>query len=238
MANLPSIENILERQVRSWELRRKLAGEGGEVAREALAHLREGPWVSFSRQIGAGGARIARLVGSSLGWEVYDQEILVAIAEHTHTREAILARLDSEEIGPFRDYVSQMIVPGDLSRAGFLRELVEVVWSIARQGHAVMLGRGANWFLDGKYGLRVRVVAPVERRVEVISKDRDVSLDEARELVARHDEQRRTFVRTTFSRDVDDPVGYDLVLNTGEMGADNATAVTLAALRLKLGGLE
>jgi hypothetical protein len=238
MITIPVIEKIIERQVRSWDLRRKLAGEGGEIAREALSHLRQGPWLTVSRQLGSGGGRIGQLVGSSLGWEVYDHEILERIAEHTQTRNEVLSRLDSDEIGPFRDYIAQLIVPGDLSRAAFLREVIDVIWSIARQGHAVVLGRGANWFLDAQYGLRVRVIAPLEQRIAAISRSSRVPEDQARQMIDRHDDQRRSFVRQTFGRDVDDPVGYDLIVNTGGLDHDAAAAVILSALRLKLGSPE
>ncbi len=235
MATNPSIEKILERQARSWELRTKISEKGEGAARDALLHLSEGPWVSISRQLGAGGMELARSVASEMEWQVFDREILLAIADNTSSREAILARLDEQKTTPFRDYVSHLFVPGEPGRPGYMQQMTQVILSLAKHGQAVILGRGANWFLDPRFGLRVRVVAPLGARVERVSEVEQLRGLDAERKVLQHDKAQQEFIREYFGREINDPQGYDLVINTASLGHDGSTRIVLDALRGKLG---
>jgi len=238
MSDLPNIERILERQVKSWELRRRLAGAGGEAAREALAHLREGPWITVSRQLGAGGDGLAAEMGSRLGWEVYDREILGAIATQTKSRERVMAELDEKTVAPFQEFIARLLVRDDPSQLEYVRELADVVWGLARKGRVIIVGRAANWFLDDRYGLRIRVVAPSEQRVERITRQMGGSPAEARKVLQAHDVKRRIFVEQFFGQDINDPLGYDLILNTGALDPGSVTEIALTALRRKLSSTQ
>ena len=232
MARPSSIEAILERQGRLSEVRRRLADEGGP-AREQLP---EGPWISVSRQLGTGGLETARRVAERLGWHVYDREIVLGIARHARSREAVLSHHDEHAIGKFDEYVRQLLVPGDLARNTFLRELVHVAWGLARNGNAVLVGRGVNWFLDARFGLRVRLVAPVDARVARCAAARPgVDPAAVRADVLRHDAEQTAFIRQSFARDIDDPLGYDLVINVAALGESAIVDLVLDAARRKLG---
>jgi cytidylate kinase len=234
MADLPHIEAILERQAKSWELRHSLADAGSKEAR-ALLRLEEGPWLSVSRQWGSGGVEVAREVGRRLGWEVYDRKILATIAEHTHTRETVLADLDRRAVGPLKDYFSQLIVPGASGRAAYLKELTRVIWGLGKKGQTVIVGRGANWFLDSRYGLRVRIMAPLEQRMARVAATEGIPEDEARRRLIETEHDRKAFVRQAFGRDIDDPLGYDLVINCERTTQQMATEIILVSLQSKLG---
>jgi cytidylate kinase len=233
MAKRSDIEQILDRQVRSWEVRRRLSGEGGEAAREALAHLTDGPWLTVSRQLGARGTELAQNIARELDWQVYDKEILKAIAEDDPSRERILSRLDQTAIKPFQELLARLLVI-ETSQVVFVRELNQVVWGLAKQGQAIILGRGANWFLDPQFGLRVRTVAPLEARVERVAGRDGTSTDTARKKIRDHEEQRRKYIEQYYGRSIDDPVGYDLIVNVSELSLQTATEVVLTALRRKL----
>jgi cytidylate kinase len=231
---LPSIEAMLERQARFWEVRRRLAEEGGEPARRALAHLPEGPWVSVSRQLGSGGLEVARRIAERLGWQVFDREIVSTIARHTHTQEAVLSYLDERAIGPINDYIARVLDPGLPGQVPFLQEMVRVIWGLAKQGSSVIVGRGANWFLDPRYGLRLRVVAPRNLRVSRIAQARGLAPAEAERTVRLHDARQEEYIRQAFRESIDDPLGYDCVLNLGVLDVEAAVETVHAALRHKL----
>ena len=233
MADLPNIERMLERQGRLWEIRRRMAEEAGEAS---MAHLSEGPWITVSREPGAGGVELARRLAHELGWQVFNHEILAAIAENTRTREAVLSRLDETAIGPLNEYLGELLDPHLLGRRiPFLQEMLKVIWGLAKQGNAVIVGRGANWFLDPRYGLRVRTVAPLERRVARLARQEGLGEAEARRRVQQTQTTQEAFIRQVYERRIDDPCGYDLVLNLETLGMDIAVHTVLAALQRRLG---
>lgn len=231
----PRVDQMIDRQVKEWDIRRKLSEPGGEAVRGVLAQLAEGPWVSFSKQLGADATTIARALRDQLGWQIYDKEIVEAIAKETHVRERILSRLDEHAIGRFNDLLTQLLVPDHPGQITYLLEMGRVIWALARQGHVILLGRGANWFLDSHYGLRVRAIAPTELRIRRIAEREKIGLKEAERKVRAADASRAAFIRQVYHRDIDDPLGYDLVVNTGTLDPAAAAAAVFAALKQKLG---
>ena len=237
MPDSPHIEQIIERQMRLWEMGKRLAEEGGDTAREALVHLREGPWITVSRQLGAGGSALAKDLAERLGWQTFNHEIIRLIAAETDSREQILKRLDERSWNQFRDYFTQMLI-GSPGRSGFVLEMTRVMWGLAREGKAVLLGRGANWFLDPRYGLRLRVIAPKEYREANLVEKWGVEAQDARRMIRESDAEKAAFIRQTFDREIDDPLGYDMVLNLGTLDRETALEITVDALGRKLGSQE
>ena len=49
-----------------------------------------------------------------------------------------------------------------------------------------------------------------------------------------NDERQADYIRKVFSRSIDDPSGYDLVLNLGSIDAESAVRTVVAALRARI----
>lgn len=228
------IDDLIDRQMNLWEVRRRLAEEGGAAARQEMAHLEEGPWLCVSRQIGSGGSALAYRVAEALGWQVFNKKILAGIAEQANTRKRILSRLDEKAVGGMSDWINHLFAPESLSRGAFLREMMEVICAIGKQGGTVIVGRGANWVLDARYGLRVRVVAPLNHRIDALAASESLDREAAAREVRSDDDQKKAFIRQVYGKDIEDPLGYDLILNLSGIDADVAEDVVLAALRRKL----
>jgi cytidylate kinase len=112
--------------------------------------------------------------------------------------------------------------------------MMRVVWAIGRQGHAIMLGRGANWLLDPRYGVRVRAVAPVDKRAAWLTRTQSISPADAMRRVEDDNADRAKFTRQVFKQDIDNPLGYDVVVNLGTLDLEQAVAVVMAALSSRL----
>jgi len=230
MSQSSNLGHLIDRQVSLWESKKGLQVE----RRGTLGHLPEGPWITISTQLGAGGAELAAGLGARLRWQVFDKEIVQEIAKSTNTREKVLSRLDGHAVGTFEDYVTHLFVPGNLGHSAYVLELMRVVWAIARQGQAIMLGRGANWLLDPKYGLRVRAIAPLEKRVEWLMRTQAMSAADATRRVEEDNADRARFMRQVYKQDIDNPLGYDLVVNLGTLDLESAVELVAAALSYKL----
>jgi cytidylate kinase len=234
MSHPSNIGHIVDRQVSLWGLKQGVQVEGRPFVGGALKKPTEGPWITISTQLGAGGPELAARLGERLGWRVIDKEILQEIAKTTHTRERILSHFDDHAVGAFEDYVAHLFAPGHLVRSAYVLQMMRVVWAIAREGDAIMIGRGANWLLDPRYGLRVRAIAPVEMRVEWFKRKQGLSAAAAARRVEEDNADRAKFTRQIFKQDIDDPLGYDLVVNLGTLKIESVVAVVTTALSTKL----
>ena len=107
-----------------------------------------------------------------------------------------------------------------------------VILELARRGNIIIVGRGAGSVLRNQPNLfKLRLIAPLEWRVSRIMEYSGVSEKMARVAVERTDRERAEYIRQQFGEDWDDPTGYHLVLNTGELGIEAAARVAAAAVR-------
>ncbi len=190
-----------------------------------------GPWLTLSRQLGAGGDDLARRLAEPLGWRIYDREIIQAIAAQTEASVDVIARRDEQPTSRIDGYLSFFAAAGDPGQAMYVERMKETITSLAERGHAIFLGRGAHCFLCEGVGLRVRIIAPAAWRAERISRRDGVSLPEARRLLHDHDDTQRAFVHQAFGTDIDDPFSYDLVINTSTVDLDHAALLIATALK-------
>jgi cytidylate kinase len=234
MHNPTELERIIERQISTWDSQERRREQTGKRVRGELRPPGGGPWVTVSLQLGSGGVELATAVAARLGWHVFNKELLQTIASRMHVRERVLSPLDGHAIGALQDYLDHLFVPGHPGRPAYLREMVGVLWSIAREGHAVIVGRGANWILDPGDGLRVRVVAPADMRAQRLARMEKLSAAVAHRRIKDDDADRAAFVRQAFHKDIDDATGYDLVINRGVLEHEAAVESVLGACGLKL----
>ena len=227
-STLPGV-GLADRQGRLTEMRRRATKDPSAGPAQA-----EGPWIALSRELGSGGGELAVQLGEALGWRIYDREILQAVAAETRRDEWTLERFDEKGVGSFGEFIAPLILLTDPGQSRYLVDLTRVVRRLGREGHAVLVGRGANFILDPAHGLRVRAVAPAADRAEALAHDLGLTLDEARRRIAASDTAQREFVQQAFGREIQDPAGYDLVVNPRALGLPAALAAILAAARAKL----
>ncbi len=103
-----------------------------------------------------------------------------------------------------------------------------------REGSAVFLGRAADLILPRTTGLRVRLVAPLDMRIQSYARVHGLSQEQARTEIETVEAERRAFVHKHFGVDVADPVRSDLVINTGYFSHLQAVEMILAARHTRL----
>jgi cytidylate kinase len=221
------VAKVVERQIRNWEIARAQRLEQPDVERREVQDF-----VAISRTVGSGGVDVAKGVAERLGWPFFDKEILAAMAGDDETRRRLYELMDERDTSWFEE-TARGILHGHFSNTDYAYRLTETVLSIARQGHAVFLGRGAGLILPADRGLRVRIVAPEIRSVRTLVDRHGLAPDEAvavRERVAR---ERRDFLQSHFKIDLADPLQHDLTVNLARYSVDQAVDLVVEAARLR-----
>jgi cytidylate kinase len=190
--------------------------------------------VTISRQFGSGGARVGRAVAQRLGFRYADREILAeaALALNVHADDA--APLE-ERVPGFLERCAAVFGQGAVtpftppplpcvSEFALFSVEREIIATIAAQGGAVIVGRGAAHILSGRPDvIRVFLHAPLAMRIALAMEEYDLTnRDAAAAVVRASDLQRARFVRSLTGRDWCDAALYDLSLNTGITGLDRA----------------
>jgi cytidylate kinase len=227
--------NLVEKHMALWELKRRLldlAQRPGRCLDNGIAY---GPCLLISRQRGSGGDHLARLIGERLGWHVFDREILDEIAQMAHVRTEVLNSVDKAAREKWENEWVPELQPEDIGLESYLRFLRHVVLALGHHGDVVILGRGSQFLLPPGCALRVRVVAPLETRVKRKCQFSGGREDDVRLRIQKIDAERSMFTRRCFRQDIDSPLAYDIVVNTGEINVDGAVELVLETMRLKLG---
>ena len=77
------------------------------------------------------------------------------------------------------------------------------------------------------------VVAPLDLRVKRVMESSKVKESEARKEIELFDSSHREFARRYFHALLEDPVNYDLVINTEHINFNDAVSIITDALLLK-----
>jgi hypothetical protein len=227
----PKILAAAERQMQAWVLAAEIEGRAirAEGPHRLVEHL--GRYLSISREAGAGGSRIAHLVGQELGWEVLDKDLLDRVAERFRCSRGMLELVDETQSSWVYDVLGTWMDRKLITHDKYVVYLGRVVLAAVRQGNVVLVGRGAQFLLPRDKGLAVRIIAPKKYRVEQIIQREGLSQADACRLICEIDRGRREFAMRYFHQDIDDPHLYDLVINVQQLGPTGAAEQILAAMR-------
>ncbi|MBW1641661.1 MAG: cytidylate kinase-like family protein [Deltaproteobacteria bacterium] len=207
-----SIPKIIEEQVKKWQLMKV------KDKKEAVIF----PVIAISREPGSGGRIVATELGKKLGFDVFHQEIINEMAESAQVNTRVLETLDEKGLSVLEDWITSLVNTQHLWPDQYLRHLMKVIGTVGKHGNAVIVGRGANFVLPPEGRIRVRIVAPLDVRVENVSRNFGVSAENAKRRIIRTESERSAFTRKYFNADIADPINYDLVLNTGTLSIEAA----------------
>ena len=221
------VSQMIEEQVHVWRMSHK-----SEQQRPPKGTIL--PVITISRSFGARGAEIATLLEHRLGFKVWDKEILNVISERLGSSVEFLESLDEHAQNLVEDTIF-----GFLNRKStnlnYLLYLARAVQAIEKFGSAIIVGRGANHIVKNKQALHVRVVAPMSERVKWLTDSRNISKEEAKNLILEYDKDRAEFTRVSFNKDINEASNYDITLNVGTISLQQAADIIAEVYEMKTG---
>lgn len=201
--------------------------------------------ITISRQYGAGGSSVARLLARRLGWTLVDNDLVDRVAARAGLTPEEVAAQEEKAPGLLEKIVralaasSQEILTPESAAAitpfdepKLVQVTEKVVAELAAEGRIVMVGRAATAVLAGAHdAIHARLVAPRAHRVAVVAARLGVDLKAAEAEVDRTDANRARYHREYYQRVWDDPANYHLTLNTAVLGHEAAAELVAARAR-------
>jgi cytidylate kinase len=233
------VEDYIKKQIAAFQanelLEKRLENPQPRPGRGMEGGLSYGPYLLISREKGAGGNAVGQLVGRRLGWQALDDKIVDEIANQAHVSRQLIESLDEHDRKTIHDIVGRLLKPQEMGESGYLVYLKQIVLTLGHQGDVIIIGHAAQYILPSRFGLTVRMVAPIETRIRRVADKARLSPDAARLEVQRTDRERMTLVRRHFGHDAADPLRYDLTINTAAISVEAAAEIVITALQRKLG---
>jgi CMP/dCMP kinase len=203
------------------------------------------PIITITRQYGSGGSAVAKRAADALGWTVIDNEFVDEVARRAGLPSEEVARHDERAPGLLERlartlavsspemFITTTSVPQvEADEATITKVTERVIQEAAAHGRAVLVGRGAQAILAQRPdALHVYVVAPREFRIKLAIDRLGVDPAKAEKVLDDTDRRRDQYVKLNYGRHRQDPLNYDLVLNTARVGLEGAADLIVAEVK-------
>jgi len=177
------------------------------------------PIITISRGSCTGGARLAEELHKRLGWKVLGQEDVSSAAAKAY-------RMTEQEL--FRG----LYLPANFyerfthRKTRYLLATQATVTELFTDGDGIYHGLAGQFlFADLCNAFKVRIVAPMEYRIETAMQRFGLQRNEARRHIHDADEYRSRWGRQIFHADITDADLYDLVVNLDHVSFERAVTM-------------
>jgi len=196
--------------------------------------------ITINREVGSGGRTVGRKLADKLGVKYYDKALIEGL-----TREFGLSVERIEELkgqkkswwNDFNNYYKTLIDSASrpmeaevkLDTASMYETEKRILEELASQESCVVAGRtGFMVFREWPNSLNILIQASMEHRVQRIMERQGVGEQEARDIIAKVDASRETYVKKYEDTSRYDTRNYQLVLSMDTLSEDAAVEVIMA----------
>ncbi|MFA6448984.1 MAG: cytidylate kinase-like family protein [bacterium] len=213
MADKPdkNIHKMISERIKEWESGKSkydTKTRSGE-SKTALPGL----VVTISREAGCNGNAVAEMLSAKLGLALYDRKIVELIAKDREVATRVVSTLDEKGHSELMNWIGETLMDSNLSSISYIKSLKRVLFTIVAHGNAVIVGRGGNLLVPPEKRIAIRLVAPLEKRVENVMQQAGYTEKRARTFIAKIENERRQFIKKYMEKDIDDPLLNDVVIN-------------------------
>ena len=162
-----------------------------------------GPVITLSREYGCPGKKIATMLADrilaekNVEWTMISKEVLETLAEELNLNPSVVEDLANFEDRRITDYIALLLskdyYPGEQK---IKNTLSDIILSFATKGNTIIVGRaGFNICNQIEKSFHIRLVAPIEWRIDYMSKKRNISYPDAMKLVEEMSRKREQFLK-------------------------------------------
>jgi len=203
--------------------------------------------ITISRQVGSLGDELAEKIAKELGYRYFDKFLMTEIAVSSGLTEAEVIDFNEDNY-KVRSFFEQLfgrkspvgtITVRDRDEKGkvFLTTKVfdeessltfvqAVIKKLVDWDNVVIVGRGGQVLLRGfPHVLHIRVIAPLEFRIENIMKQKGLTREDALKYISEKDKAAQEYLYRFYNVDWNDPELYHMVLNMGMLKMDQAVKI-------------
>ncbi len=199
--------------------------------------------ITISRQFGAGGKTLGKMIADKLGYTFADDDIIQMVAEMANVSPHWVESVEKEAGGKLSRIISSMVSKRLVDRilkneSGYIDEklyldyLVVIIAQLAEEGNVVILGRGSQYILrDHPDAIHILLINDFDNRVEFMQENYDLTHSKALQVVNAEDKRRINLYRKLGKTDYDDSSLYHMVLHTGRIQLRDAASLICNLVR-------
>jgi cytidylate kinase len=195
--------------------------------------------VTISRQAGCGALAVAKklalylpshLPDNPAPWTVFDRDLMEKVMEDHDLPKNLARYLPEDRVSKVEDLIADLLGthPPTWKVA---TQTAETILRLAALGNVIIIGRGSS-IITAKLPdvLHVHLVAPLDKRIAHACEAYGKTKSEARAFCLREDRGRKRYLKKYFHANINDPLLYHLIINTGMVSYDDAAKLIGDAL--------
>jgi cytidylate kinase len=180
--------------------------------------------LTISREFGSGGRDIGQAVADVMGYDYVDRKRILDDMKAE-------GKIWEDKAKQFDENYPDLWERSDWAFKGFVALNQSHFLQYAVKGNVVIIGRGGNFLLKQfPFVLKVRVKAPLEKRVECVMAREGINSENARYLIDKADSEMSKAVYLIYGRNWDDADEYDMVFDTSKQGQNEIVSILKNAL--------
>ena len=180
-----------------------------------------GPVITISREVGCNGVILANLIASRLNsqkletnWKVVSKEVFYESAiQLKMDPEQVRKTLHQSERFTFEEMLKAFSDKNYKSELTIGKTMKGVILHIATDGFCIIVGRAGHIIAkDIKNALHIRLVAPLDYRINTIMQNNHLNRAEAVDFIQRVDKERMAFRKAILKEDPQNEL-FDITFN-------------------------
>lgn len=207
-----------------------------QAAKDESREERHLPFVTISRKAGAGGITVGEKLCEYLRehdrnaryvcpWTVFDKNLVEQVIRDHNLPEKVARFMAEDKISEVEDILEELFGVHP-SQWTLVHKTSQTILNLAQMGHVILVGRGANVITRRlANGFHVRLVGSLPKRINYMMERFRLTEKQASSLIKKKDQGRKHYLKKYFDKDIDDPLLYDLVVNTDHVSYDEAARI-------------
>ena len=196
--------------------------------------------ITINREVGSGGRTVGRKLSERLNVKYFDKAIVDGLTEKFGLSIERIEKIKSQKKSWWNDinnYYNTLVnstsqpmeAEVKLDNASMFETEKHILQEIATQTSCVIAGRtGFMIFREWPNHLNIFIQASMEHRVQRVMRRQNVSEKEAREIIAKLDASRETYIKKYEDTSRYDTRNYQLVISMDDLSEDDAVDVIMA----------
>ena len=190
--------------------------------------------ITITRDYGAEGHEIGKMLSVELGIPLYDNELLVRSAARAGEALDKVAAYDEQMTAEFMAFLPDRVDSRTLSDKLF-RAMSQVIVDLGSTKSCIIEGRLSDYLLrHNPNHIAVLVTAPLDERIEIVRAKRGLDKRAGAKLVREMQHAREAFYKRYSAGKWKMTDGKDIVVNRAKLGREGCVEVIAAAYRAKL----
>ncbi len=198
--------------------------------------------ITISRQFGAGGRTLGRMIADRLEYTFADNDVIQMIAEAANVSPMWVESVEKEAGTRLSRAINRLVARnlvdkvlkderGYIDEKIYLDYLVVIISQIAEEGNVVILGRGSQYILnDHPDAFHILLIDEYDNRIKFMMEHYDLTRGRAESVVRAEDRRRLSLYRRIGKEDYDSPELYHLVLNMSRLNLAEAEKIVLGMI--------